>query len=159
MSLHEADPEIQASLKSQDLTHQSLQQLAQQKHQQIPQRTLCSTDKHACQTNVSFAPRFVHHGVEHLMWKQPCEIAPRDPRLWVGDLRPIHYEHNILHGSLWHPEPYSHVNARQLHLQYLDSTLWHRKPDPNTKKIDSIDEAYCVLKNKIPCNEVQFTSF
>lgn len=142
-----------------DMKHELQKQSSHKK----PKHPRCCVKPKPCKTWVSFKPEYAGCGDTFVSWSKAtdgkykgCELAPRNARFWVADKRPEIYERSIISGAQWHPEPYAYPHARQLFAQFLHSTKY---PDssPNEKRIDSIDDAYCILKKKygVP----QYTSF
>ena len=83
-----------------------------------------------------------------------CEVAPRDPRLYVADLNPLMYKRKKLAGAKWNP--YRHMQARQA-MQQLLALEWNPTNDPYTKPVESPDETYCAKQAKF--GHPQYTTF
>lgn len=126
-------------------------------------RVPCCTGPKPCRTWISWKPQYAGCGDTYVSWDaatngihKGCEVAPRDARLWVADLRPEIYERSLISGAKWRPEPYSHPHARQLFVQFLNSTKY---PDssPNEKRIDSLSDTFCTISRRY--GQPQYTSF
>lgn len=126
----------------------------------------CCTKPKPCPTWISWKPQYAGCGQNFMTWDQAtngkcqgCEIGrDQDPRIWTADLNPLIDARSVISGAKWAPEPYSHPHARQLHTQFLYSTLYPQK-SPNEKQIDRIEDSYCVLKKRYGENLIQYTTF
>lgn len=128
----------------------------------------CNTHNEPCNTHfVTFQPRFPGCAPEFVSWKDMkqssnhssssvFEVGRKNPAIWVADLNPLHYRHQLLHGGQWHPEMSRHPHARQLWLQYLTSTL-PPQSDAYTKVLNHPQESLPAIQSKY--GRTQFVSF
>lgn len=129
----------------------------------------CQTRPEPCDTQfITFQPRFPGCAPEFVSWKDVdrhpredpplsvFEVGRKNPAIWVADLNPIHYRHQLIHGGKWYPEMSRHPHARQLWLQYLTSTL-PPQSDAYTKVLNNPQESLPALQSKY--GRMQFVSF
>lgn len=74
------------------------------------------------------------------------KVAPKDNRIWQGDLNPLIQERMALLNK--DPNPYEFMNARQAWIQFI-STNWDGRKDPYTRAVSSLDEVDTRCTNEI----------
>ena len=119
----------------------------------------CCTYNPPCPTYMEYQPLFPGCAPDFVSWKsilgekeyykraEQFEVGKKDPDIWVADLNPIHYRHQLLHSGKWYPEMSKHPHARQLWMQYLTSTL-PPQSSPYSKPLDHISESLPAIQAK-----------
>ncbi len=116
----------------------------------------CCPNPPPCQEEIAWRARFKGCPPTYFA-DQPqlqCEVTPLGDRYWVADINPLLYERSIAQQA--EPNPYSHMQARQLWMQFLMHDLVQVR-DPYTRPISGLDQAYCSqLKTQGPPRFTQF---